>query len=629
MEIAVLPMRLRTLVLLSAIACVPALPSPGPHEESSSAQTIDMESSMDMNMGFESEVNSTASLPPSPASTKSAHHHGMPILQMPNLEPQQKAYWEAYNSTTFFNADLPNSSFLWAHISLTTISWVVLFPFVLMMGVEDHGLFLLAQTIQSATAIAALICLFIFGLSCPSDMYPDNAYSKMSVILFFYVIVHWLSVVVKQLGRWAISKRFTGHMDGAEYVLANMTERGRLSYDSGQAEDSEDSEDLPLTAMSSTAADAHPVEPLHPAATYSAPHSNNGSSGSFVRRILNIPHVSSAIAKFGTTADLVFIFTNRPLFMYAYTYLVVGVATGFRMAMGHKVFNLLAHLIKGSVFFLFGLLTLARYLGAFKNHGMAWNIRPGSRYDPNLKRQRSEYSDPEDVYSRGHSHPTDGIRLFSRLADMLPSMEWVECFLVFFYGSTNIFMEHLGNSSGVWSPKDLQHASIAFMYIGGGLCGLLLESRWARKLCGVDTDNNFSRQYCFSFNPFPAFMVFWTGILMSRHAQELELSTEIHSQWGVIFVVGAIFRLLTYFMLYVQTPDSTAPARPFTEIVTSFCLICGGMIFMESNGQTVEAMMYHGLGSMFTLNVNVGLAALIMAYEMVVFTFKGFISKDR
>lgn len=620
-------MRFSTVLLLSAIACVPAVPTTDPHEESSGVESNEMlAGSMSSMMGSLTESHSTASLPPSPASTKSAHHHGMPILQMPHLEPQQRAYWEAYNSTTFFNADLPNSGFLWAHISLTTISWVVLFPFVLMMGVEDHSLYLLAQTVQSATAIAALICLFIFGLSCPSDMYPNNAYSKMSIILFFYVIVHWLSVVVKQLGKWAISSKFTGHMDGAEYVLANMTERGRLSYDSGQAEDSEDSEDLPLTAMSSfTAADAHPVEPLHPAATHSA---NHHAGRSFAQRILDIPHVSSIIAKFSTTADLVFIFINRPLFLYAYTYLIVGIATGFRLAMGHKVFNLLAHLIKGSVFFLFGLLTLARYLGAFKNHGMAWNIKPGSQYDPNLKRQRSGYNDSEDVYSRSRQHPADGVRLFSRLADMLPSMEWVECFLVFFYGSTNIFMEHLGNTSGVWSPKDLQHASIAFMYIGGGLCGLFLESRWARKLCGVDTDNNFNRQYCFSFNPFPAFMVFWTGVLMSRHEQELELSTEIHSQWGVIFVVGAIFRLFTYLMLYVQTPDSTEPARPFTEIITSFCLICGGMIFMESNGQTVEAMMYHGLGGMFTLNVNVGIAALIMAYEMVVFTFKGLISKD-
>lgn len=50
-----------------------------------------------------------------------------------------------------------------------------------------------------------------------------------------------------------------------------------------------------------------------------------------------------------------------------------------------------------------------------------------------------------------------------------PTAEFVESFLIFFYGSTNIFLEHLGKSGGDWSFEDLEHVSITVLFIGGGL----------------------------------------------------------------------------------------------------------------------------------------------------------------
>ena len=49
-----------------------------------------------------------------------------------------------------------------------------------------------------------------------------------------------------------------------------------------------------------------------------------------------------------------------------------------------------------------------------------------------------------------------------------PSAEFVEGFLIFFYGSTNIFLEHLGNAGEAFSPQDLEHISITVLFIGGG-----------------------------------------------------------------------------------------------------------------------------------------------------------------
>lgn len=55
-----------------------------------------------------------------------------------------------------------------------------------------------------------------------------------------------------------------------------------------------------------------------------------------------------------------------------------------------------------------------------------------------------------------------------------PSAEFVESALIFFYGSTNIFLEHLGGWGGEWSATDLEHLSITVLFIGGGLVSRLL-----------------------------------------------------------------------------------------------------------------------------------------------------------
>jgi hypothetical protein len=45
----------------------------------------------------------------------------------------------------------------------------------------------------------------------------------------------------------------------------------------------------------------------------------------------------------------------------------------------------------------------------------------------------------------------------------------MESFLIFIYGVTNVFLEHLGSSDGAWSAEDLEHVSITILFFGGGL----------------------------------------------------------------------------------------------------------------------------------------------------------------
>ena len=49
----------------------------------------------------------------------------------------------------------------------------------------------------------------------------------------------------------------------------------------------------------------------------------------------------------------------------------------------------------------------------------------------------------------------------------------MESILILFYGSTNIFLEHLGGWGGEWTAQDLEHMAITVLFIGGGLVSLM------------------------------------------------------------------------------------------------------------------------------------------------------------
>jgi hypothetical protein len=135
------------------------------------------------------------------------------------------------------------------------------------------------------------------------------------------------------------------------------------------------------------------------------------------------------------------------------------------------------------------------------------------------------------------------------------------------------------------------------------------------------------RQYRVSMNPLPALVILLLGKMMSSHHQDSMLSTMIHGQWGSMFVAFALARGLTYITLYISPPTSFLPSRPPTEIVTSFCLIAGGITFMLSNKDTVAVLEGYHLDAMFTFTVTMGLTALIMAWTTVVMAIKGWASQ--
>lgn len=49
------------------------------------------------------------------------------------------------------------------------------------------------------------------------------------------------------------------------------------------------------------------------------------------------------------------------------------------------------------------------------------------------------------------------------------SAEFVESFVIWLYGVTNVFLEHLAAWGDMWTPQDLEHISISVMFFSGGL----------------------------------------------------------------------------------------------------------------------------------------------------------------
>lgn len=293
-------------------------------------------------------------------------------------------------------------------------------------------------------------------------------------------------------------------------------------------------------------------------------------------------------------AEVILTWIRRTQVVIAYVAVCTGIPVYVGMCRGGFINTCAAHIIKGSIFFGYGVLTFARYLGAYADLGWAWNRKPsGSR---------------------------------------AVSAEMIECAVIFTYGATNTWMERFGAQPGdPYTVKQVQHISIAVMFWFGGLSGLLLESKRVRNLLGSVITTSSSKPvrepptYAFSFNPFPALVIAITGLAMAAHHQDYVFQVKIHSLWGILLAGGSLFRFLTYFYLWVRPPtDSMLPSRPPTEVLTSFGWAAGGIVFMLSDEEVAFAAMRSGFDDVMAfLNFTVALTCLVFCWIVVVMAVKG------
>ncbi|KAK7049654.1 hypothetical protein VNI00_005685 [Paramarasmius palmivorus] len=296
----------------------------------------------------------------------------------------------------------------------------------------------------------------------------------------------------------------------------------------------------------------------------------------------------------------VFATLERVLVFWAFAQVLSGIAIYTGGCRQNYVNGCLAHLIKGGIFWCYGLVSFARYLGSFSELGWAWNRAPSGNY---------------------------------------PSAEFTESLVIFLYGITNTWMERFGAQPGdPFTTKQIQHIGIAVMFWFAGLLGMAIESKVVRQWLASSTISALkpSRRsqevvaeppsYSASFNPFPALVIGVTGAAMAAHAQEYVFQVQIHQLWGNLLLSWSVLRCLTYFFLWLGPPRSILPSRPPTEALGSFFLACGGLCFMFSTEEITIAAMRRGRDDMMMfLNVAVAITCFAMCWTVFVVGFKGYL----
>lgn len=517
---------------------------------------------------------------------------GMDMSQKDHMskpeEDWEVSYW-AYGK---------HSTSITTHIVLEVLAWCFILPVAVMLSIAHSRFTIPTQFVFLAVNGVAVFFGLVYNASTP-DLYQNNAHHKIGWIASSVVAAQFLIGII-----YAYSGRRTSHM-APQYERAtflpvstqNMMEHEQLytpvaeyrwSGDSGHGTSvppSPDEEHLNLTKPEEDE-DVEVPTPLARGWLRSA-----FLDRFFASRVPGL--VSNKVLR---ALRLAYNIIDRIILPFGFVALATGGVTYGGIFKAHSVFSGLAHFIKGGIFFWYGLVVLGRYMGCWANWGWSWNLKP--------------------VNSRASTG------------------EFVESALIFTYGSTNVFLEHLGGWGQAWSAQDLEHVSISVMFFGAGLCGMLLESKRVRswlKQSILGTSRNQSNEdeepSSVSFNPMPALIIFLLGMMMGGHHQQQMVSTMVHKQWGTLLSGAALARGATYVLTYVRPPTSYLPARPPTELIGAFCLISGGLIFMLSASDIMDVMVWYDLDAMFTFNIAIGLSCFIMAWEIVVIAIKAWAVK--
>jgi hypothetical protein len=432
-----------------------------------------------------------------------------------------------------------------------------------MLSISRSDLTLPAHILFLGSNALGLLFGFVYNSQTP-DLYEHNAHHKIGWIVTCVVSVQvFLALTFVFSSRSGSKQPQSGTSEHAAFLpiatdehecpcLPGPMHENSWSRDSGQGTGSDSSLPRPSSPSCESQTEYDGVEkPEELSEKPSGPRSRfhmsiaDWLSSNHIRRIL----------------DGVYNVIDRIILPLGFIAVATGAVTYGGIFHGNEIFNGLAHFIKGGIFFWYGILTLGRFMGAWADLGWAWNKKP-----------------PASIVG---------------WKAKVPSGEFVESFVIWLYGVTNVFLEHLGGKGNDWSAADMEHVSISVMFFGGGLAGMLFESRRIRDALNntllrapihkaVDKNWQPPRSQAVSLNPMPALIILLLGKMMGSHHQDSTTSTMVHKQWGNMLIGFAIARGLTYVLLFLRPPTSYLPARPPTEIVAGFCLMSGGLIFMLS-----------------------------------------------
>ncbi|KAL5340572.1 hypothetical protein BJX70DRAFT_101128 [Aspergillus crustosus] len=496
-----------------------------------------------------------------------------------------------------------------AHIALMVLAWCFVLPAAVLLSVGRSRLALPSQFLFLVLTAIGLLFGIVYDSQTP-NLYENNAHHKIGwIVTWVFSAQVVLALIFAYAGRGEIQQAESAV--GSESFnrvrfLPLATNEHECLYTDRASHDHESGPSTPSRASQTEFDGFEKPEEFHPKPSGLRVWYYNSS----VHRILSkrVPGLVSTRAL--RILNGIYNIIDRIILPFGFIAIATGAITYGGLFHGIEVFNGVAHFIKGGIFFWYGILTLGRFIGAWADLGWAWNKKP-----------------PAAVVG---------------WKAKVPSGEFVESFVIWLYGVTNVFLEHLSGWGGEWTAADLQHVSISVMFFGGGLVGMLVESRRVREVLNhtllqsqsPSSDSEYDSHsggdeiwqpptsQKVPLNPMPALVILLLGMMMGSHHQDSMTSSMVHKQWGNLLVGFALSRGMTYFLLFLRPPTSYLPSRPPTEIVAGFCLIAGGLIFMLSARDVILAMEFYSLDAMFTFTVGMGFTAFIMALVVLAIALK-------
>ncbi|ODH47591.1 hypothetical protein GX48_06331 [Paracoccidioides brasiliensis] len=524
-----------------------------------------------------------------------------------------------------------HSSTIAAHIALMVIAWFFILPIGVMFSIARSRLALPTEFIFFIVNAFGILLAVVYNSQTP-NLYDNNVHHKIGWIATWVMFAELIMGLL-----FAYSSRRRGDdthrgpsFERVAFIPVSTTEpqsetypsrpmhQYRWSRDSGQGTErnysslhsqSSSLERGRQLSRPSDSCDYLEEKPDDGGADGGAPAAGRFFQPPLLGKFLSM-RLSGLLPKRALDViSILHVIIERTILIIGFIAISSGAVVYGGIFRGSNIFNGLAHFIKGGIFFWYGLLTLGRWMGCFADVGWAWNVRP-SRATVGAWRAR------------------------------VPSGEFTESFVIFLYGASNVFLEHLAAWGDAWVAQDLEHVSISIMFLGGGLCGMLVESKRVREwmnatifpatahLEGLPAEAvEVPVSQRVPLNPIPGLVILLLGMMMSSHHQNSMVSAMVHKQWGMLLVGFSLARAVTYLILCLRPPTSLLPYRPPSELIASFCLISGGLIFMLSTRNVVEAMEYFNLNAMFVFTVGMGFTCLVMAWEILCISLKAWATK--
>lgn len=516
-----------------------------------------------------------------------------------------------------------------AHMVLMIAAWFVIMPVAIMLSTARSRYHIPAQVVFHIVNGLGVFTGFVYNHSTP-DLYQNNSHHPLGWAVTGFTIAWTLMSLYTAYGEYrsrraslergqSLSSRTMEQYD--QLHRYNDEVSPRHSRDSGQGTERNSASLFGSRQNSSDSVYQKPEQPMEDDEDERGaqePERQGFLGHNRVDRFISKSVRRFSTQRAGKVVRFSQIFLEKVLLLLGFAALTSGFIVAGGLFRNRQIFSGLAHYIKGGIFVFYGFLTLGRWMGAFAEFGWAWNARP--------------------------SYP-----VVVKWKTMIPSAEFTESFVIWLYGASNVFLEHLNNWGNEWTASDLEHVSITLLFFGGGLLGMLLETKWVRELMNTNVVVHKSRDeelaanasrfasaaqepdqrweepstYRVPMNPMPALTIMLLGMMMGAHHQASMVSTMMHAQWGGLFTAFALARGVTYITMFLKPPMSHYPSRPPSEIVAAFCLTSGGFIFMNSAADTVYAIESNGLDAMTIFTVSMGLTGVTLAWEIITFAIKG------